>query len=145
LIFLGTLLIFLFRPPDVGFYELDRWGFALLVAACVARALVLRKAPLALDSDGLAHGPALLLAVPSTLGQPYDSQTWSLLAAKFAVPYTLYYLAGLTFDTPAWLRRLEILLLFVLAYLSLTAIFSCLLGLHGLPSLHSESGTRHPC
>jgi len=122
LLFLGTLLIFLFRPPDVALYELDRVGFVLLVAACLLRAVILRK-PL-WPSIPMIWPMALLLmfAVTSTLGQPYDSQTWSLLAAKFAVPYTLYYLASLTFDTPAWLHRLEIFLLCVLAYLSLTAI-----------------------
>src|SRR5258708_4809232 len=126
MIFLGTLLVFLFRPPDLGLYELDRWGFVLLLAACLIRALVLRK-PL-WPAIPMVWQMALLslLAILSALGHPYDSQTWSLLAAKFAVPYTLYYLAGLTFDTPAWLRRLEIFLLFVLAYLSLTAIFQLL-------------------
>jgi O-antigen ligase len=123
LLYMGTLTIFLFRPPDVDLFELDRLGFVLLVAACVVRAIILRKSfwpslPLMWPMSLL-----LLLAVLSTLRQPYDSQTWSLVAAKFAVPYTLYYLAGLTFDTPAWLRRLEIFLLCVLAYLSLTAIF----------------------
>lgn len=126
LFFLGTLLIFLLRPPDVEFYQLDRWGFAFLVAACLVRAVVLGK-PL-WPSLPLIWPMFLLLviAVISTLGLTFDSQTWSLLAAKFAVPYTLYYLAGLTFDTPAWLGRLEIFLLCVLAYLSMTAIFQLL-------------------
>jgi putative inorganic carbon (HCO3(-)) transporter len=122
LLFLGTLLIFLFRPPDVDFYELDRFGFLLLVAACLFRAVLLRKS---LWPSVPLIWPMLLLsllAVITTLGQPYDSQTWSLFAAKFGVPYTLYYLAGLTFDTPESLHTLEIFLLFVLAYLSFTAI-----------------------
>src|SRR6266700_7230810 len=122
LLFLGVLLIFLFRPPDVDLYELDRFGFLLLVAACLLRAVLLRKplwpsVPLIWPMFLL-----LLLAVIPTLGQPYDSQTWSLVAAKFVVPYTLYYLAGLTFDAPALLRYLEIFLLVVLSYLSFTAI-----------------------
>jgi O-antigen ligase len=126
LLFLGTLLIFLFRPPDVDFHELDRLGFAALVATGLVRAVILRKS--LWPTVPLIWPMVLLLvfAVSTALGQPYDSQTWSLLAAKFVVPYALYYLAGLTFDTPASLRHLEIFLLCVLAYLSFTAIMQLL-------------------
>ena len=125
-LFLGTLLIFLFRPPDVNLHELDRIAFVVLVGACLVRAVLLRK-PL-WPSLPLIWPMFLLMlfAVVTTLGQPYDSQTWSLLAAKFAVPYALYYLSGLTFDSPASLRHLEIFLLCVLAYLSFTAIMQWL-------------------
>ena len=121
-LFIAALAIFLFRPPDVYLYQLDRIAFGLLVATCLLRAVLLRKGlwprlPLV--------WPMLLLTaltVLTTVAQPYNAQTWSLLAAKFAVPYALYYLAGLAFDTPASLRHLETFLLLVLAYLSFTAI-----------------------
>lgn len=131
LLFVGTLAIFLFRPPDVDLYQLDRIFFGLAVVTCLLRATLLRKQLWPTISLILPMLLLSLLTVASTLGQAYDPQTWSLLAAKFVVPYTLYYLASLTFDTPASLRHLETFLLVVLAYLSFTAIAQ-LFGLDAL-------------
>ena len=121
-LFILMLTIFLFRPPDVDLYQLDRIAFGLLVVACLVRAVLLRKR---LWPAIPIVWPMLLLgslAILTTLGQPYNAQTWSLLAAKFVVPYALYYFAGSVFDTPASLRPLETFLLVTLAYLSFTAI-----------------------
>ena len=121
-LFILMLAIFLFRPPDVDLYQLDRIAFGLLVVACLVRAVLLRKQ--LWPSIPLVWPMVLLcsLAVLTTLGQPYNAQTWSLLAAKFLVPYALYYFAGKVFDTPASVRHLETFLLITLAYLSFTAI-----------------------
>jgi len=62
------------------------------------------------------------LAVASVVGQPFDNQTWSLLAAKFFVPFALFHLAGLVFRQEQQLRQFEIFALVVLAYLCLTSI-----------------------
>lgn len=64
----------------------------------------------------------LLLGLGSLLAQPYDSQSWSVFAAKWVVPFALYHLAGLVFDNAASLRRLETFTLVVLGYLCLIAI-----------------------
>ena len=131
LLFIATLGVFLFRPPDVDLYQLDRIAFGLLVISCLLRAVLLRKDLWPQKSLVLPMLLLSLLAMATTLGQAYDAQTWSLLAAKFLVPYTLYYLASFTFDTPTSLRHLETFLLVVLAYLSFTAIAQ-LLGLDAL-------------
>jgi O-antigen ligase len=122
LIFIFALAIFLFRPPDVDLYQADRIVFGLLAASCLLRAFLLRKR--LLPSLPMLWPMALLagLSVLTTWGQPFNAQTWSLLAAKFIVPYSLYYLAGFAFDTPTSLRRLETFLLVTLAYLCFTAI-----------------------
>jgi len=125
-IFLATLLIFLFRPPDVDLYELDRIAFLVLAVACLLRTVVLGKSLWPAIPLIRVMLPLALLAVIPLLGQPYNPQTWSLLAAKFAVPYALYYLASLTFDTPTAFRHLETFFLWVLGYLSFTAILQFL-------------------
>jgi len=130
-IFILALTIFLFRPPDVDLYQLDRIAFGLLVAACLLRATLLRKA-FRPSLPALRPMVALSsLTILTTLGESYNAQTWSLLAAKFVVPYALYYLAGFAFDTPASLRHLETFLLVTLAYLCFTAIAQ-LLGFDAL-------------
>ena len=54
---------------------------------------------------------------------PNEAETWSLFAAKWLVPFTLYQLAAYIFDDDQSLRRFETFSLVVLGYLSLTAIF----------------------
>jgi O-antigen ligase len=56
-----------------------------------------------------------LLAVASVAQQPFDNQTWSLLAAKFFVPFALFHLAGLVFREERRLRQFETFVLVVLA------------------------------
>ena len=65
----------------------------------------------------------LLLAFCGAIAQPNDAETWSLFAAKWLVPFTLYQLATYIFDDAQSLRRFETFSLIVLGYLSLTAIF----------------------
>ena len=71
------------------------------------------------------------LVLGDVMLRPFDSTTWSVVAAKFVVPYTLFYLAGLVFDDARSLAWLEKFGLAVLAYLSFTAIMS----LAGVPEL----------
>jgi O-antigen ligase len=62
------------------------------------------------------------LAIASVIGQPFDSETWSLLASKFIVPFVLFHLAQLVFANERRFKQFEIFALIVLAYLTLTAI-----------------------
>ena len=122
LIFLLTLAAMLFRPPDVAFYSLDRIAFALLACVVVTRALLLQQS---LPTFRLVTWPMLgllLLALGGVVAQPYGAQTLSLFAAKWAVPFVLFHLAGLVFEEEVSLRRFETFTLIVLAYLSFTAI-----------------------
>ena len=72
-----------------------------------------------------------LLVLASVAGQPFDHETWSLLASKFIVPFTLFHLAGMVFVDEKSLRHFEVFALAVLAYLSFTAI-AFLVGAHWL-------------
>jgi len=123
LLFLATLAVMLFRPPDLQFYSLDRVAFGLLMLVLLLRALALRQS---LRVTGPVTWPMLALLLLTLYGvaaQPYSPQNWSLFAAKWAVPFVLFHLAGLVFADPASLRKFETFALLVLAYLSLIAIF----------------------
>ena len=61
-------------------------------------------------------------AVVSVIGQPFSPETWSLVATKFIVPFTLFHIARLMFQPEIDLRRFEIFALVVLTYLSFTAV-----------------------
>ena len=63
-----------------------------------------------------------LVAVASAVQQPFDPQTWSLVAAKFFVPFALFHLAGLVFREERRIRQFEVFALVILAYLSFTSI-----------------------
>ncbi len=123
LLFLITLALMLFHPPDFHFHGLDRIAFGLLILVVVLRACVLRQ-PLWLG--GSATWPMLLLlalAFYGAVSQSNGDETWSLFAAKWLVPFTMYHLAAYVFNDEQSLRKFETFSLIVLAYLSLTAIF----------------------
>jgi putative inorganic carbon (hco3(-)) transporter len=122
LLFLGTLTIMLFRPPDVQFYSLDRVALLLLIFVVLLRVLALRQSfgvagPVTVPMLGL-----LLLGLWGVWSQPYEADNWSLFAAKWVVPFALYHLAGFVFDDNEALRRFETFALMVLGYLSVIAV-----------------------
>jgi putative inorganic carbon (HCO3(-)) transporter len=122
LLLLATLTAMLFRPPDLRLYDLDRLAFLLLIFVVLLRALLLRQS---LRVTGPVTWPMLglvLLAFGGALTQPYQAETWSVLAAKWVVPFAMFHMAGLVFQDDASLRWFENFSLLVLAYLSVIAI-----------------------
>jgi hypothetical protein len=97
LLFLGALTAMLLRHPDVPFYAIDRVAFGLLVAGVLARAIVRRERLWVMERASWPMAGLTVLAVASVAGQPFDNEAWSLLAAKFLVPFTLFHLARLVF------------------------------------------------
>jgi putative inorganic carbon (hco3(-)) transporter len=123
LLFLVTLALMLFHPPDLHFHCLDRIAFVALILVALLRACVLRQP---LRFGGRVTWPMLallLLAFYGAVSQPNGDETWSLFAAKWLVPFTLYQLAPYMFNDERSLQRFETFSLIVLGYLSLTAIF----------------------
>lgn len=121
-LFLIALTAMLLRHPDVHFYEIDRIAFVLLVAGVTGRAMVQRRRIAVLGRASLPMLGLTLLAVGSVVGQPFDHEAWSLLAAKFIVPFALFHLAQIVFTKELEFRRFEIFAVLVLAYLSFTSI-----------------------
>jgi hypothetical protein len=130
-LFLLALGVMLFRPPGLEFYSVDRIAFLVLVLVVLMRALALRE-PLRL-AGGLMWPMVGLtsLATVSALSHPFEARTWSVLAAKFVVPFALFWLSGLVFQDERSVRWLERFSLLVLVYLSVTAI-AFMAGIHEL-------------
>jgi putative inorganic carbon (hco3(-)) transporter len=121
-LYLATLTIFLFRPPDLDLYHADRIAFGVLLFLVTLRMLALReKIPfvpgLSLPLLGLVG-----LAVYRALREPFDVQTWGLVANKFIVPFALLHVAILVFRSAAARRHFEIFVILALAYLAFTAV-----------------------
>src|SRR5579872_1961807 len=86
LLFLATLALMLFHPPDFNFHSVDRVAFGLLIFVVLLRVCLLRDA---IHLRGLVTFPMLalvLLAFFAASSQPSDVETWSLFAAKWLVP-----------------------------------------------------------
>ena len=125
LLFLGTLSAMLFRPPDLKVFPADRVAFIVLLSAVCLRFLLTRTRPHTFP----ATWPILCLLALGLWGaatQPYDPQSWSLLAAKWIVPFVMFHIAGQLFDCEIKLRRLEVFCVIALAYLACVSIFSFL-------------------
>jgi putative inorganic carbon (hco3(-)) transporter len=121
-LFLAALTAMLLRHPDVPFYEIDRIAFGVLALGVAGRAIVTRQQLLVVERATWPMIGLTVLAIASAAGQPFDNQTWSLLAAKFFVPFALFHLAGLVFQKERQIRQFELFALVVLAYLSFTSI-----------------------
>lgn len=130
-LFLGALTAMLLRHPDVRFYAFDRVAFAILVVAIAGRGVLLRQNLFNFERASWPMLGLTIMAVFSVAGQRFEPQTWSLLAAKFIVPFAMFHMAGLVFSNESRLQHFEIYCLIVLAYLILTAI-AFLFGAHAL-------------
>jgi putative inorganic carbon (HCO3(-)) transporter len=121
-LFFAALAAMLLRPSDVSFYAIDRVAFIFLILGVAGRAVVTRQRLLVVQRATWPMIGLTLLAVASVVQQPFDAQSWSLLATKFFVPFALFHLAGLVFREERQLRQFEIFALVVLAYLCFTSI-----------------------
>jgi O-antigen ligase len=131
LLFLAMLAAMLLRNQNVDFYEIDRVAFALLVIAVVGRVMVQRQRLFVVERVTLPMFGLTILVLTSVVGQPFSTETCSLLASKFIVPFALFHLAGVVFTGEREFRQFEIFALLVLAYLSFIAI-AFLLGARAL-------------
>jgi O-antigen ligase len=126
LFFLATLSVFLFRPPNLELHHLDRIAFGVLAFVVLMRLFLLRQKLPWTSSISWPMAGLFLLALYAPLTQPFNVQTWSLFAAKFFVPFTLFHLACLVFTNERSVRHFEIFCLLVLAYLTFISIASLL-------------------
>jgi O-antigen ligase len=121
-LFIATLAVMLLRAPDLANCWADRFAFFVLTAIVLLRALVLRQS-LHPASPVLWPMAALIgLVVLDLASSAYDVQLWSVAAAKFFVPYAMFYLAGLVFADEHRLRALELFAVGALGYLTITSI-----------------------
>ena len=121
-LFLAALGAMLLRHPDVPFYEIDRVAFAVLVLGGGARALSTGQRVVRVERATWPMLGLTFLAIASVIAQPFNSQTWSILAAKCIVPFALFHIAALVFRDEKRLRQFELFALIVLAYLCFTSI-----------------------
>jgi putative inorganic carbon (hco3(-)) transporter len=126
LLYLAMFTVFLFRPPDLELHQLDRIAFAVLFIILLMRASVLKQKLPWLTSVSAPMIALLLLSVYAPLTEPFNAQTWSLFAAKFLVPFTLFHLAQLVFCGERSFRHFELFSWVLLAYLSLISLASVL-------------------
>jgi O-antigen ligase len=122
ILYVAAMTIFLFRPPDLSSFYADRIAFGILVFFVALRTMALRDklpffAGLSLPMLGL-----VALAVFRALREPFDAQTWGIIASKFIVPFALFHLAVLVFRGASQRRHFEIFVIFALAYLVFIAI-----------------------
>jgi O-antigen ligase len=122
ILYVAAMTVFLFRPPDLFSFYADRIAFGILVFFVALRTMALRDkipfvAALSLPMLGLTS-----LAVFRALREPFDAQTWSIIASKFIVPFALFHLAVLVFRGASQRRHFEVFTIFALAYLVFIAI-----------------------
>src|SRR5258708_27751079 len=108
ILYVAAMSVFLFRPPDLFSFYADRIAFAMLVFFVALRAMALRDkipffAGLSLPMLGL-----LALAVFRAFQEPFDAQTWSIIAIKIIVPFALFHLAVLFFRDSSQRKNFDI-------------------------------------
>ncbi len=118
LLFIGTLTVMLFRPPDLEFFYLDRIALVLLAVLVLLRATITRQSLRPRSTLVLPMAALLGLVAADLLLHSFDASLWSVAVAKFGAPYALFYLAGLVFDDETSIERLEKFAWAVLAYLT---------------------------
>ncbi len=121
-LYLSTLTVFLFRPPDLRLYYADRIAFAALVFFVLLRCLALREWPPFLMPLSLPMLGLVGFAVLRACREPFDAPTWSLVASKFVVPFALFHLAIVVFRSASARAHFRIFVILALAYLIFTAI-----------------------
>jgi len=121
-LYLAVISVFLFRPPDLYSFYVDRLAFAALLFFVSLRALALREKMPFFPALTLPMAGLTALAVLRVLREPFDAQAWSIIASKFIVPFVLFHVAALVFRGDQQQRHFGIFTTLVLAYLVFVAI-----------------------
>lgn len=121
-LFVGTLLVMLLRAPDLTRCWADRIAFGILMLVVLLRAVLRRQSLRPAAPVAWAMAALGLLTAIDLRGSVYDVQLWSVAAAKYFVPFALFYLAGLVFDSEESVELLESFMVLALAYLVFTSI-----------------------
>jgi O-antigen ligase len=122
ILYVAAMAVFLFRPPDLFSFYADRIAFGILVFFVALRTLALRDKIPFFAGLSLPMLSLMVLAVFRALREPFDPQTWSIVASKFIVPFALFHLAVLIFRGASQRRHFEIFAICALAYLVFIAI-----------------------
>ena len=100
ILYVAAMTVFLFRPPDIFSYYADRIGFGILIFFVALRTMALREKLPFVARLSLPMLCLLALAMVRALREPFDAQTWSIVASKFIVPFALFHVAVLVFGGP---------------------------------------------
>ncbi|MBZ5664841.1 MAG: O-antigen ligase family protein [Acidobacteriia bacterium] len=122
ILYVAAMTVFLFRPPDLFSFYADRIAFGILVFFVALRTLALRDKIPFFPGLSLPMLSLMALAVFRALQEPFDAQTWSLVASKFVVPFALFHIAVLVFRGASQRRHFEVFVVLALAYLVFIAI-----------------------
>jgi len=121
-LYVGAMTVFLFRPPDLFSFYIDRIAFGVLVFFVALRAMAMRQRIPFFCSLSVPMLGLMGLAVLRVLREPFDAQAWSIIASKYIVPFSLFHIAVLVFRGPAQRRHFEIFVVLALSYLVFIAI-----------------------
>jgi len=121
-LYVAAMTVFLFRPPDLFSFYADRIVFGVLVFFVALRTMALRGKIPFFAGLSLPMLSLVALAVFRALREPFDAQTWSIIASKFVVPFALFHIAMLVFRGASQRRHFEIFVILALAYLVFIAI-----------------------
>jgi len=122
ILYVAAMTVFLFRPPDLFSFYADRIAFGILVFFVALRTMALREKVPFFAGLSLPMLSLTALAVFRALREPFDAQTWSIIASKYIVPFALFHLAALIFRGASQRRHFEIFAIFALAYLVFIAV-----------------------
>lgn len=122
ILYVAAMTVFLFRPPDLFSFYADRIAFGILVFFVVLRTMAMREkipffAGISLPMIGLTA-----LATFRALREPFDPQTWSIIASKYIVPFALFHISVVVFRGATQRKHFEIFTILALAYLVFIAI-----------------------
>ena len=124
ILYVAALTVFLFRPPDLFSCYADRIAFGILVFFVALRTMAVRDKIPFFPGLSLPLLALTALAMFRALREPFDAQTWSIVASKFIVPFALFHIAVLVFRSASQRRHFEIFAALTLAYLVFIAIAS---------------------
>jgi O-antigen ligase len=122
ILYVVAMTVFLFRPPDLFSFYIDRIAFGLLVFFVGLRAMALHDSMPILPGLSLPMLGLAALAVFRALRDPFDAQIWSIIASKYIVPFALFHIAVVVFRSSAQVKHFEIFVIVALIYLVFVAI-----------------------